>query len=275
MTDFTGRDSLAAGMLLDSAGRPVVLAKTGPMELGLMRRAPDGSPGVATTASLGTGEASLLTDVVEQPGGGYLSPAAGSSGPRRVAFALVRFSDAGAFDAGFGVVTDTPGCGDDEIRALAIQPDGRIVAAGRSGDRIGVARYAQDGTRGSRRSRRVHDFTSVTEERANGVVVEPDGRILLAGTGVVDGDRRFLLAALTPDGAIDATFGAGGLVTLDVGDGRRPCARSSASPTASCSWRARRTAPARAEVSLRASCPTARPTSASAPTASRASACPA
>src|SRR4051812_26027328 len=73
VTDFTGRDSLAAGMLLDSAGRPVVLAKTGPMELGLMRRAPDGSPGVATTASLGTGEASLLTDVVEQPGGGYLA----------------------------------------------------------------------------------------------------------------------------------------------------------------------------------------------------------
>ena len=115
-------------------------------------------------------------------------------------------------------MTDTPGAGDDEIRALAIQADGRIVAAGRSGNRIGVARYAPGGTQEPAFAR-VHDFAGVTEERANGVVVEPDGRILLAGTGVVDGDRRFLLAALTPDGAIDATFGAGGLVTLDVGDG--------------------------------------------------------
>ena len=218
VTDLAGRDPLAAGMLLDSAGRPVVVAKTGAMELGLMRRAPDGAPGFATTASLGIGEASLLTDVVEQPGGGYVAGGWIERSPGGRRFALVRFGDAGEFDAGFGVVTDTPGAGDDEIRALAIQPDGRIVAAGRSGSRIGVARYAQDGTP-EPSFPRLHDFTSVTEERANGVVVEPSGRILLAGTGVVGGDRRFLLAALTPDGAIDATFGAGGLVTLDPGDG--------------------------------------------------------
>jgi uncharacterized delta-60 repeat protein/uncharacterized repeat protein (TIGR01451 family) len=211
VTDFTGRDSVATGMLLDSAHRPVVVAKTGTMELGLMRRTPDGAPGFATTASLGTGEASLLTDVVEQPGGGYVAGGWIERAPAGRRFALVRFSDAGAFE---GVVTDSPSA-DDEIRALAIRADGRIVAAGRSGDRIGGAFYAPGG---AQEKVFVHDFTSVTEERADGVVVEPGGRILLAGTGVVNGERRFLLAALTPDGAIDATFGAGGLVTLDVGD---------------------------------------------------------
>ena len=220
-TDFTGRDSRAAGMLLDSQGRPVVVAKTGAMEVGLMRLTPAGTAGFATTTSLGPAGDSLLTDVAEQPGGGYVAGGWVQPAPGDRRFALVRYSDAGAFDAGFGVVLDSPGTGDDEIRALAIQPvDGRIVAAGRSGERIGVARYAAGGTP-EPGFQGTHDFIGVTGERADGVVVEPGGRILLAGTGIVAGEteRRFLLAALTPAGAIDGSFGTGGLVTLDVGDG--------------------------------------------------------
>ncbi len=100
-----------------------------------MRLAPAGAPGFATTTSLGPAGDSLLTDVAEQPGGGYVAGGWVEPAPGDRRFALVRYSDAGAFDAGFGVVLDSPGAGDDEIRALAIQPvDGRIVAAGRSGD---------------------------------------------------------------------------------------------------------------------------------------------
>jgi uncharacterized delta-60 repeat protein/uncharacterized repeat protein (TIGR01451 family) len=145
--------------------------------------------------------------------GGWVEQAPGDR-----SFALVRYSAAGAFDAGFGVVLDSPGTGDDEIDALAVQPDGRIVAAGRSGNRIGVTRYSPDGTPEAAFPR-LHDYAGVTEERASGVVVEPGGRIMLAGTGVVDGERRFLLAALTPAGAVDGSFGDGGIVTLDVGEG--------------------------------------------------------
>ena len=95
----------------------------------------------------------------------------------------------------------------------------RIVAAGRSGDRIAVARYGTDGARDAGFSR-VHDLLDVTAEEAGGVVVEPTGRVLVAGTGVVPGgERRFLLLALTPAGTIDTAFGSGGAATLDVGDG--------------------------------------------------------
>ena len=219
-TDFPGRDSRAAGMLLDSQGRPVVVAKTGATEVGLMRLAPNGAAGFATTASLGPVGDSLLTDLAEQPGGGYVAGGWVQPAPGNRRFALVRFSDAGTFDAGFGVVDDSPGAGDDEIRAVAVAPDGRIVAAGRSGDRIGVARYTAGGTP-EPGFQGTHDFAGVTGERADGVVVEPGGRILLAGTGIVAGEseRRFLLAALTPAGAIDTSFGSGGFATLDVGDG--------------------------------------------------------
>ena len=213
LTDFSSRDSVAAGMTLDSAGRPVVVAKTGAMELGLMRLAPDGSPDFATTTSLGTAGDSLLTDVAELPGGGYVAggwvePPLGDR-----SFALVRYSAAGAFEE---LATDSIGAGDDETRALATQSDGRIVAAGRSGNSIGVARY---GPEGSLELARVHDFAAVTDEEASGVVVEPGGRIVLAGSGVVAGERRFLLAALTPAGEIDPSFNGGMPVTLDVGDG--------------------------------------------------------
>jgi len=221
VTELAG-GATAAGMLLDAADRPVVVAKTGAMELGLLRRGPDGEPDVAATRSLGagadSGADSLLTEIVEQPGGGYIVGGWIEPVPGDRRFALARWTAAGTFDAGFGVVTDSPGSGDDEIRALALQPDGRIVAAGRSGSVIGVARYGSDGTPEAGFGG-LHDVTDLTDERANGVAVEPSGRILLAGTGVQAGERRFMLVALTPAGAIDAGFGDGGVVTLDVGDG--------------------------------------------------------
>ena len=225
LTDFAGRDSQAAGMTLDSAGRPVVVAKTGAMELGLMRLAPDGAPDFATTTLLGPGADSLLTDVAEQPGGGYVAGGWVSQVPGERSFALVRYSAGGVYDPGFGVVTDSPGTGDDQIDALAVQPDGRILAAGRSGNRIGVTRYLPGGTPEAAFPR-LHDFAGVTDERAGAVLVEPGGRIMLAGTGVVEGERRFLLAALTPQGAVDGGFGNGGIVTLDVGDGGTAAVRS-------------------------------------------------
>lgn len=213
LTDFPGRDSQAAGMILDSAARPVVAARTAANEVGLLRLSPDGAPELATpTALAGPGE---LTDVVEQLGGGYATGGWVEPPPGERQFALARYGPAGD---GLGVVTHSPGPGDDEIDALALQPDGRIVAAGSSGAAIGMARYgaggaAEPGFPG------VHDLIGVAAERASGVVVEPSGRILLAGTGVIAGERRFLLTALTPAGAIDGGFGGGGLVTLDVGDG--------------------------------------------------------
>jgi uncharacterized delta-60 repeat protein/uncharacterized repeat protein (TIGR01451 family) len=220
VTGFPGRTAQAAGMILDAAGRPVVVAKTGPMELGILRLTPTGAadPGFASgTRSLGVTGESQLTDLVEY-GGGYVAGGWVEETPGDRRFALVRWNGAGTPDASF-VVRDRLDAGDDEIAALAVDPQQRIVAAGRSGERIGVARYGSNGARDIAFSH-VHDFTDLEEEEASGVVVEPGGRVLVAGTGAVaSGERMFVVAALTPAGGIDPAFGADGRVTLDVGDG--------------------------------------------------------
>jgi uncharacterized delta-60 repeat protein/uncharacterized repeat protein (TIGR01451 family) len=212
---MTGFAAEAAGMILDRAGRPVVVAKTGEMEFRMLRWGPGGAadpPFAPGTRSLvGAGE-SQLTELVEH-GDGYVAGGwIGTTGDHH--FALVRWNGSGA--AGF-VVRDLLSAG--EIAALTVDPEQRIVAAGRSGASIGVARYGADGVRDSGFSG-VRDFSDVTDEEASGVVVEPGGRVLLAGTGAVTGgERRFLLVALTPGGTIDPAFGGGKPVTLDVGDG--------------------------------------------------------
>src|SRR5215207_887466 len=208
VTDVAGA-ATAAAMMLDSAGRPVVVARTGPTKVGFLRRLPNGAAELATSTVLG-GEGEF-TAVTEQLGGGYVAGGwRDVAGERR--FALVRFSATGV---DLGSTTDPAGSGDEEIRALVVRPDGRVVAAGRAGGRIRVARYSATGSLELERS---PDFGAVTEERADGVVVEPTGRIVLAGSGIIDGERRFLLAALNDAGEVDPGFGGDGRVTFDVGN---------------------------------------------------------
>jgi uncharacterized delta-60 repeat protein/uncharacterized repeat protein (TIGR01451 family) len=210
VTPFPARTATAAGMLLDQAGRPVVVVKTGAMEAGLLRRSAAGGPDAAPAlAVLGAGTDSRLTELVEH-GTGYVAGGWIEEPARR--FALIRFTAAGAPDTDFGVVRDAPG----EIGALAVDAQQRIVAAGRSGDRIAVARFAPDGMR---EALSTHDVPAVSGEDAGGVVVEPGGRIVVAGTGIAGGERRLVALALTVAGTPDPAFGAGGAVTLDVGDG--------------------------------------------------------
>ena len=122
------------------------------------------------------------------------------------------------FDGDGKVLTDFA-ARQDGILALAIQPDGKIVAAGYSsapaGSDFALVRYdvdgSLDGTFGFL-GKVVSDFGG--HERAEGVVVQADGKIIVAGTiGFTD----FLLVRYTADGLIDSTFGAAGKVTTDFG----------------------------------------------------------
>ena len=63
-------------------------------------------------------------------------------------FALARFNPDGSLDTSFGgdgtVLTDFGGT--DAVAALAVQPDGKLVAAGRTGADVALARYGTSGT---------------------------------------------------------------------------------------------------------------------------------
>jgi len=153
-------------------------------------------------------------------------------------FGVARYNTNGSLDVTFGaagkVITDFP-LNDEGITGLVIQPDGKVIAAGRFNSRIFIrgaqdpnfelARYNTDGTldltfgTGGLVST---DFPSNSDDFANAVAVQADGRIVVVGqTGptfsVSTGDTAFGIVRYNTDGSLDTTFGIGGRVSTDFG----------------------------------------------------------
>ena len=109
-------------------------------------------------------------------------------------FALARYNTDGSLDTTFGnggsIVNDLFGSSDDVIYSLFVMPDGKIVAAGRTGDypnfRFGVARYNQNGAFDQsfgNGGKVLTDFGGITSQ-SFGAALQADGRIVLAGYAV-------------------------------------------------------------------------------------------
>jgi uncharacterized delta-60 repeat protein len=124
---------------------------------------------------------------------------------------------------GDGNVTTNFTSGNDGAGDLAIQPDGKIVAAGRASGtagfgRFALARYKPNGaldTTFGGDGKVATNFT-VGSDWANGVLIQADGKIVAAGTANVG---RFALARYNPNGTLDATFSGDGKVTTNLTSG--------------------------------------------------------
>jgi len=144
---------------------------------------------------------------------------------------VARFNLDGTADATFGTggsvaldfSTMQQGSGDELASAIALQPDGKIVVAGQFfvftvGGSLPVARLNANGTLDptfGTGGKAVYDVPGIFED-GNAALIQPDGKIVIAGsTNLVDFD--FLLFRLLPGGALDPTFGTGGVVTTDWG----------------------------------------------------------
>jgi uncharacterized delta-60 repeat protein len=139
---------------------------------------------------------------------------------------LVRLTADGTPDASFGggdgLALADPSPGDDNGFAVALQADGKIVVAGNTQVQIGLStkrmlavRFAADGTVdpafGTAGVARV-DFGG-TDPEARSVLVQPDGKVVLAGTSSTSGGNfGFALARLHADGSPDASFDGDGKV---------------------------------------------------------------
>lgn len=55
-------------------------------------------------------------------------------------------------------------------------------------------------------------------DKLNVVVVQPDGKIIAAGSTVGDADEDLAVARYNTDGSLDSTFGSDGKVTTDIAD---------------------------------------------------------
>src|ERR1051325_1610772 len=125
-------------------------------------------------------------------------------------YLLLRYNADGSPDTGFGLdgflTTDFGGF--DQAEAVAIQPDGRIVAAGSSTLSWTLARYQPDGLLDQNfgsGGRATTDMSSgtINSQRAKGIVIQPDGRIVAAGrayngTRAVFGVTRYNVDNTTP-----------------------------------------------------------------------------
>lgn len=154
-------------------------------------------------------------------------------------FAVARLTPMGSLDPAFGIggkVTipiDLMPDGDDRLKAVAIQPDGKILLAGSAQtgvvfDQVAIA---------TRSPTRVYDLVVVRltadgqldttfgtggktvlsfdlgeshSDETVGMSIHSDGRILVAGVAAATGGGQLVTARLTADGQLDPTFGTGG-----------------------------------------------------------------
>jgi uncharacterized delta-60 repeat protein len=140
-------------------------------------------------------------------------------------FALARYNPDGSLDATFGSggqVSTAIGTSDDGATAVALQKDGKIVAAGHSNEnahsRLAVARYLADGTLDPSFGIGGKAILAIASPDASprAVVVQDDGRIVLAGIAF-GANPLFVVARLNADGSPDPAFGPGGSVLTDMG----------------------------------------------------------
>ncbi len=241
-TDFADADDEGQAIALQPDGMVVVAGFSDQegldadgRDFGLARYQPDGSldPGFGTAGLVLTdiaGDTDEAFAIVLQPDGKLVvAGRARTSGNEATSdFALARYDADGTLDPGFGlggrVMTDFAG-GQDIAFGVALQSDGKIVAAG--GPNFRVVRYEPDGTLDATfgtggRVTTVPPFPAgVLIGRA--VVAQPDGKIVVAGRiddnfGIIGGDN-FVLVRYDSDGTLDDDFGVDGYVFTDFPSG--------------------------------------------------------
>jgi uncharacterized delta-60 repeat protein len=144
---------------------------------------------------------------------------------------LARYSSNGSIDTTFGtngVVTTSIGLGY-TVTSVAIQADNKIVTAGSyvlangTTRAFALVRYNSTGSLDTTFDTDGIVTTSIgtTADIAYAVAIQIDNKIIATGTSLANGSTVYDLALVryNSDGSLDASFGAGGIVTADMGYG--------------------------------------------------------
>jgi len=124
-----------------------------------------------------------------------------------------------------GVVTAvSPAGGDDRVRAMVLQPDGKIVLGGTCEDDFCLVRYLPNGTLDATFGAAGRVIQNVVgTDNAYAMALQPDGKFVLVGTCIPNLTLTSTMCAarFTTTGALDVTFGGGGTgwITVDITSG--------------------------------------------------------
>jgi uncharacterized delta-60 repeat protein len=231
LTDFSGCGGLGCSreegpwaLAIQSDGKIVAAggsdASSYPPDFALARYLPDGTLDptfngtgkVLTDFSIGFEGRDTAYALAIQSDGKIVAAGAAEDANGSSDFALARYNPDGTLDPTFNatgmVLTDFTGSGGlDVALSMAIQPDGKIVAAGTA-----LARYNPDGTLDP-----TFNATGkvLTDFNARALAIQSDGKIVTAGSSAANGSSDFALARYNPDGTLDPTFNGTGKVLTD------------------------------------------------------------
>ena len=216
-TNVAGRTDLVNAAVLQSDGKIILAGRVADgsgvePDLCLVRYNANGSPDLGfgnngiLRSNLGLGNWEEATDLVMQPDGqivvATLAVVAG-----KFNFGVARFDAAGRVDGSFGnggVATTGFPAQDDYANAVALQPDGSIVVAGRTSSLasadFALARFDSggvlDGSFGTGGKVTIDFFAG--SDGAECVAVQPDGKIVLAGFAQNGAGNGLALARVNP-----------------------------------------------------------------------------
>jgi uncharacterized delta-60 repeat protein len=244
-TDFPGLAAVASSVVIQPDGKILVAGGAFPLftflgDFELVRYNRNGSldtsfgnGGIVTTSFPGQG--SYAFALALQPDGKIIAAGTdfvnfSSEDSSNTDFGLERYNPDGTPDTTFGnggqVTTDFDGFNDDAFSIL-VQPDGKLVAVGSAKNPttfydFAAVRYLANGTidttfgvAGKVRT----DFGHADFDQARSAVLQPDGKIVAAGTAIWNNtlSQPFALARYTSNGTLDTTFSSDGKLFIDFG----------------------------------------------------------
>jgi uncharacterized delta-60 repeat protein len=218
-TDFGPGDDEARALALQGNGKVVVVGVAGSGDFALARYNPNGTLDTSfsgdgkQTTDLAVDDFDGSTGVALQ-GDGKIVAVGNSFNGADYDFALARYNANGTLDTSLSgdgkQTTDFFGQSDDAT-GVALQANGRIVAVGEAGVDFALARYNPNGsldTSFSGDGKQTTDFGVGPVDRATGVAIQGDGKIVAVGSGI---------ARYNPNGSLDTSFSGDGKQTSDAG----------------------------------------------------------
>jgi uncharacterized delta-60 repeat protein len=148
-------------------------------------------------------------------------------------FAVARYNTNGSLDSTFGTggkVVTTFGTNHlDSAGPLAIQPDGKIIAAGATNvfesttyfNHFAIARYNSNGTLDTSFGPSHNGLVTTSilrDDSPHAVVLQPDGKFVVAGSAAASpsATSSAVLVRYSANGTLDTSFGQGGIVTMSI-----------------------------------------------------------
>lgn len=227
--DFGSTNDLAHAVAIQADGRIVVAGVSG-SSFALARFNQDGSLDTTFDADgklvTNFGSASANAYAIDIALDGKIVVAGDTRAGSNTDFAVARYNFDGSLDPTFdgdGRLVSDLGSNSDGARAIAVQADGKIVVGGAAlpdgtNSQFVLMRYNADGTLDVTFDGDGKATTSFgTNDGLTSLVIQPDGKILAAGSSLQGSSYNGVVARYNGDGSLDASFDGDGKLSIPAG----------------------------------------------------------